>query len=125
MTLAQTETKTLYERLGGEAGLRAIADKVIDAHLANPQIGTRFEHGNPAHAKQMAYEFFGAGSGGPQSYTGKDMPAAHAGMNIGEAEFVFVCDDVLAVLQGLGVGATEQGEVLGIFFALKDQVLHK
>ncbi len=125
MTLAQTETKTLYERLGGEAGLRAIANNVIDAHLANPHIGTRFRHGDPAHAKQMAFEFFASGSGGPQAYTGQDLPTAHAGMNIGEGEFVFAVDDVLAVLQQLGIGASEQGDVLNIFFALKDQVLHK
>lgn len=69
-----------YQRLNGAEGIARLVDDVIAAHLANPIVKTRFESiKDMEHAKQMAREFFGAGSGGPQAYTGKDMLAAHKG----------------------------------------------
>ena len=41
--------------------------------MANPLIRTRFEAAPDLdHAKKMAVEFFCAGCGGPESYTGRD-----------------------------------------------------
>ena len=81
--------KTLYERLGGADGIARLVDDAVDAHLSNPIVKTRFENAKDIeHAKQMSVEFFSAGSGGPESYTGKDMLTTHKGMNISEQEFM-------------------------------------
>lgn len=117
--------QSLYERLGGELGLRTMVGEIVDAHRANPVIGPRFKASDVATVKERAFEFFAAGSGGPQTYTGLSMPDAHSGMNIDEREFVATCDDVLTVLQAHEIDGATQGEVLGIFFALKPQVLHQ
>lgn len=80
-------TTTLYQRLGGADGIARLVDDVIAAHLENPIVKARFENiEDMEHAKRMAREFFCAGSGGPEPYTGKDMLASHKGMNISEQE---------------------------------------
>ena len=62
----------LYERLGGAPGIASLVDDVIAAHLVNPVVKTRFENiKDLQHAKRMAREFFCAGSGGPEVYTGR------------------------------------------------------
>jgi hemoglobin len=114
----------LYERLGGSGGIHRMVDDVIAAHLANPVIRPRFESiEDMEHAKQMAREFFGAGSGGPESYTGRDMRSAHRGMNISEQEFLAVVDDIMDVAEKHGLDEATKKDVLAILYSLKGEIV--
>ena len=64
-----------------------------------------------------------AGTGGPQAYSGKDMLAAHKGMNISEQEFMAVLDDILAALETHGVGQREIEEFLFIAHSLRGDIV--
>lgn len=123
-TATAAPAATLFERVGGEAGLRAIVSDVVDAHLANPAIQTRFQQYPVEQMKENAYAFFAQGTGGPAAYSGRGLLEVHRGMNINEQEFVAACDDLMAVLQARGVGEREQQELLTAFFAMKGEVLH-
>jgi hemoglobin len=92
-------SKTLYDRLGGTAGIAQLVDDAVEAHLNNPVIKTRFENAKDIeHAKKMSVEFFCVGSGGPETYSGRDMLSTHRGMNISEQEFIAVVDDIFEVM---------------------------
>jgi len=69
-------------------------------------------------------EFICTGTGGPQEYTGKDMLAAHRGMNINEHEYLAVINDIMAALEKNGIGEREKQEVLSIAYSLKSEILH-
>jgi hemoglobin len=117
---------TLYERLGGARGVEAIVEDIVALHLANPLIKARFEGIDPERLpilKKNIADFFGAGSGGQETYMGKDLISAHKGMNIGEQELVAAIDDVVAALDRNGVGQAEKNEVVAILYSLKDQVV--
>jgi len=117
--------KTLYERLGSAKGIARLVDDAVDAHLANPVIKTRFENTKDiAHAKKMSVAFFCAGSGGPETYAGKDLITAHKGMNISDQEFIAVVDDILGAMDKNGLGETEKKDVLAILYSLKGQIIH-
>jgi hemoglobin len=121
-----TQQLTLFERLGGADNLRTIVNDIVDAHLINPLIGTRFSKLSSSEmeaSKQHAFEFFAAGTGGPFEYTGKDLRTTHSGMNISEQEFLAVVDDVVSVLTTHGVGPQEQQEVLYALYSLKGDVI--
>ena len=75
------------------------------------------------HAKRMSVEFFCAGSGGPQTYTGRDMLATHQGMNISEQEFLAVVDDIMGAMDKNNVGEAEKKDVLAILYSLKGQII--
>ena len=126
--MSQVETRpavaTLYERIGGGERLRAIIGAIVDAHLENAAIRTRFEPFDRAQMKDSAFRFFAQATGGPEVYEGRGLRETHRGMNVNEHEFVAATDDVLAVLQQFGVPQQEQLEVLGAFFAMKGEVLH-
>ena len=116
--------KTLYERLGGEAAIRKLANDIAENHLANPLIKTRFEIVEDMDkTKQMVFEFICAGTGGPQTYTGNDMLTAHKGMNISEQEFIAVVDDILAAMDQNNMGETEKNDMLAIAYSLKDEII--
>lgn len=115
---------TLYERLGRAEGITRIVHDVIDAHLVNPLVGPRFRAAKDLdHARKLAVEFFCAGCGGPESYTGRDLLSAHTGMNISEQEYVAVMDDILGALDKNGIDPATRGEVTAVLYSMKDQVI--
>jgi len=122
--MSQPATVSLYERLGRFEGISRIVHDVMDAHLANPLIRTRFEASKDLdHARKMAVEFFCAGCGGPEPYTGRDLLATHKGMNVNEQEFLAVVDDIVGALNKNDVDPTTRGEVIAVLYSLKDQVI--
>ena len=74
--------------------------------------------------KKQESAFFIAGTGGPDNYTGKDMIAAHGGMNIDNDEFMAVLDDVMQALDMNGISQREKEEVLFILYSLKSEVVY-
>lgn len=115
---------TLYARLGKYEGIARIVDDVMDAHLSNPVVKTRFENiDDLGHAKKMAAEFFAAGSGGPEAYTGKEMRVAHTGMNISEQEYLAVMDDIVGALDKHGMTEETKKDVIAILYSLKDEII--
>lgn len=119
---------SLYERLGRARGIEAIVNDIISLHLSNPCIKARFLSINPeklAALKKTTCDFFGAGSGGPEAYAGKDLVTAHKGMNINEQELVAAIDDVIAALDKNGVGQNEKNEIVAILYSLKNQVVRR
>lgn len=56
---------SLYERLGGTEGISQIANDVVDLHLKNPRISTRFAGADIPSLKKAAAAFFITGTGVP------------------------------------------------------------
>ena len=99
------QTQSLYSRLGGESGVRNIVNDVLDKNSSNPLISHHFRNSDMGKLKQLVFEFFSMGTGGPHKYTGRDMRSSHTGMNgIGHQEK----DEVIAILESL------KGEIVGI-----------
>lgn len=115
---------TLYTRLGGQEGIAAIVEDIWNNHVSNPAIKQRYAESDPENVKRLVREFFGAGIGGPETYTGDDMLTAHKGMNISDKEFVAVVDDVLGALDKNSVGQRERDEVLCILYSMKGDIVH-
>ena len=123
-------TKILFERLGGTTGITAIVEDVVKAHMNNPAISARFLPYNEqpeklAVIKKHTIDFFSAGSGGPVTYSGRDMPTTHKGMNINPAEYMYVVDDILMVLDKHKVDEASKRDVLFILWSLKDMIIAK
>lgn len=117
-------TTSLYERLGRREGITRITRELMKNHLANPLVKTRFEKSEDlARVERRAIEFFCAGSGGPESYSGQDMLATHRGMNVSEQEFIAVVDDAMAALEECGIDPSARNEVLAILWSLKKEVI--
>ncbi|QYJ78121.1 group I truncated hemoglobin [Shewanella acanthi] len=115
---------SLFERLGGNEGITAIANDTVDNHLNNPTIGARFVDLDIPKLKQSAANFFITGTGGANVYQGKDMLSAHKGMNISATEFMAVLDDILAALCKNNIEQREQEEVLYVLYGMHREIMH-
>ena len=117
---------TLYERLGGEESIRAVVQDIVINHHNNPVIKPRYDNAKKSDAElvDLVVDLIGMGTGGPQEYKGMDMRGAHKGMNVSEAEFVAVLDDILAALEKHQVGEREKAELLAIAYSMKGDIVH-
>lgn len=116
-------SKSLFERLGGNEGITAIANDVVDNHVKNKAIANRFADSDIPKMKNLAATFFISGTGGENIYKGKDMLSAHKGMNISAIEFMAVLDDALAALTKNNVGQREQEEVLFTLYSMRSDIV--
>jgi hemoglobin len=119
---------SLYDSLGGAAGIAALVDDIVAAHMANPVIQARFlpyaeQPERLAAVKRHLRDFLGMGSGGPERYDGKGMVGAHRGMNIGAEEYMAAMDDIMTVLARHGADDATRNQVLAIAYSLKGEIL--
>lgn len=115
---------TLYDRLGRRDGITRISRQLIKNHLANPLVSQRYSQiTDMDRIERNVIDFFCAGSGGPESYGGKDLVSTHRGMNVNEQEFVAVLDDAMAALETCEVDAPVRNEVLAILWSMKGEVV--
>ena len=121
--LSTTTTAPLYDRLGKHEGITRITRTLIDNHMSNPLVSIRYAGRDMKKIEQRVIEFFCAGAGGPETYSGKDMLATHKGMNISEQEFIAVVDDAMRALESNGVDAGTRNDVLAILWSLKGEVI--
>jgi hemoglobin len=112
---------SLYQRLGGGAGLVTIVDNAVDRHAANPILASRFHGQDLPQLKTLSVDVLSAGSGGPLSTDARGAPAAHGGMRFSDDELAAVVDDLAAAQVEQGVAAAEVGEVINLFQALNGE----
>lgn len=120
---------SLYERLGGTSGINTLVEDIVARHMQNPTISARFRPylESPeklAQTKEHLCAFLESGTGGPAQYSGRSMPDTHRGMNINEAEYMAVMDDILDALRQHEIDEQTQQEVLAIAYSLKDDIMH-
>jgi hemoglobin len=135
---------TLYERLGGDSGVKKIVDDFVDRAMADPRVNWErkgVQHGGllgKSHSSEWTAtpeklealklhiaQFVAVATGGPTLYEGDRVVAVHEGMKITNAEFDASIGDLKATLDTLKVGAQEQKELLSVFESVRPQTVEK
>jgi hemoglobin len=117
------EKPTLYQRLGGEPGLREIVDDIVDRIAENTFLEYYFHNVDKGRIKILAYAYFSMKTGGPDRYTGQDLHSAFYSLNIRPEEYQYALDDVIFILDEKGVGQQEKNEVIRILEELQTEIL--
>ena len=122
--------KSLYERLGGMPAITAVTSGLVDRILADNRINAWFAHAAASKDEAVRYkaslaEFVCQSVGGPCTYKGPDMVAAHKGRGVTSGAFDAVVEDLTAVLDELKVPAPEKAELLQALAPLKSQIVQR
>ena len=113
----------LYDRLGGQVGVAAIAAALIDRVSADPKLGRSFKDTKLDRIKKLLAEQICDLSGGPCRYSGDSMKEVHAGHHISEAEFFGLVADLRDVLKQRQVGQAATNELLRLLAPMKRDVV--
>ena len=103
--------------------ISAVVDDFVGNVAADGRINARFTGADIPRLKQMLVDQVCAASGGPCTYTGRDMASAHRGMNISEGEFNALVGDLVQSLDKFKVPEKEKGELLAALGGLKDDIV--
>jgi hemoglobin len=123
MAPTATAEKSLYERLGGMPGIEAVTTKFLENVAADNRINARFAKTDIPALKAKLVDQICEAAGGPCKYTGKDMRAAHAGMNITDAEFSAMGEDLASALDFYGVKSPEKDQLLAAIGGMKGDIV--
>ena len=78
---------TLFERVGGEQGVKDLIRSFYDRVLKDSELAPFFENASLERLYAMQYEFFAAALDGPVTYSGISIYQAHFGRGIKAEHF--------------------------------------
>lgn len=122
--------QSLYERLGGKPAITAVVDEFVARVAGDAKINRYFaaaasDPQRLAMFKGKLVDQICQASGGPCTYTGKNMKDAHAGMGITGAEFDALVGDLVGALDKFKVPEREKSELLGALGPMKTDIVGK
>jgi hemoglobin len=124
-TATTPSTASLYTRLGEKPAITAVVDDFVARVAADSRINAKFANANIPRLKMMLVDQICMASGGPCTYTGRDMRTAHAGMGTTSAEFDALVQDLVAALNKFKVGEREKNELLSVLGAMKKDIVER
>ena len=121
---ATTSQKTLYEQLGGEAGINNIVENLVQEIGQDQQIFHYFAEARVSRFKENLIEHFCAISDGPCNYTGDNMVDIHTGMNIHEKDFNHLVDLLINAMDTEGIPHRIQNQLIARLAPLRKEIIY-
>lgn len=114
---------SLYERIGGEAKLKATVDGFMNIVLADDRINFTFANADLDKFKRLLFEQLCEITQGPCKYTGRDMHEAHAKLNINNAQFNALAEDLYLAFDRVHVPYRLQNKVVALLAPMQRDVV--
>lgn len=118
-------SSTLYEQLGGEAGVTQIVDNFIVEISFDSTIVKHFENTDQNRFRTKLIEQICELSDGPCRYTGDSMAQSHDKMNISESEFNKTVDLLIAAMNKAGTPLAAQNRLLARLKTLREEIIYR
>ena len=120
-------TGTLYEKIGGEKAIDAAVDLFYQKVLADDRIRHFFDGVDMQKQGKMQKNFFTFAFGGPNTYSGKNMKAAHARLitekGLNDSHFDAVLENLASTLRELGVNDDLINQATAVAESVRDDVV--
>jgi hemoglobin len=113
----------LYDRLGGLDAITAVVDSFVARCAADDRINRKFARTDVPRLKQMLVDQVCEATGGPCTYSGRDMRKTHDGMAVTAGEFDALVEDLGATLNEFNVPTAEQTELVGILGPFRGEIV--
>jgi hemoglobin len=120
-----TPNATLYERLGGQEGIETITEAMLVRSADDPRIRDDFAEADIVHLHARLSEHLCSLTGGPCTYGGRDMKAAHGGLGLTEADFNALVENLVDAMTARGVPVSAQNELLAILAPMRGEIIRQ
>lgn len=120
---AQSAPATLFQALGGQAGLASLTTDLVQRLRADARIGALFKDTNLRELQRQLADQFCAVADGPCVYEGANMKDAHSDMKIGKAEFNALVELLQAAMDAQGLPFAVQNRLLALLAPMHRDVI--
>ena len=124
-SLALAADDSTYQGLGGKDGIHKIVGDLIPMVLADPRIKESFTDIDMKHLAMRLEEQFCALSGGPCIYQGKEMAEIHDGLNVTNAQFNAMGEDLQIAMERNGVPTRIQNQLMAKLVPMQRTIVTK
>ncbi|MBB6254746.1 group I truncated hemoglobin [Nitrospirillum iridis] len=114
----------LYQTFGGQPGVVALVDDLMDGMMRNPDLHPYFVNANRRHIKAELAAQFCVTLGGPCVYKGMDMKMAHARYGIGDHEFNALVEELQEAMDRRGIPYAAQNRLLAMLAPYRNDMVH-
>jgi hemoglobin len=114
---------SLFDRIGGAAGVAGLVDRFYDRVLADSRLRPYFKGVAMGKLRVMQFEFFSAALGGPVYYTGRPVIHAHQGRNISREHFQAFVEHLLDTLKEYALSDDERYAIIARVNTYADDVI--
>jgi hemoglobin len=115
--------QSLYERLGGKDAIVAVIDDFVARCAADDRINGKFVRTDIPRLKANLVDQVCEASGGPCTYSGRDMRTTHDAMAVTAGEFDALVEDLVATLDRFNVGESEKAELLSVLAPMRTDIV--
>jgi hemoglobin len=123
LSMSSSRAASLYEDLGGEPKLKASVDELVKIMLDDDRINFVFAETDLDKFKGLLYAQLCQLSGGPCSYTGRDMFTAHQKLKVKNAQFNALTEDLYVALQRSGVPYRTQNRLIALLAPMQHDIV--
>ena len=117
------EAVSLFDRLGGKPAITAVVEEFVGNVAKDSRINGRFANTDIPQLKVHLVDQVCSATGGPCTYTGRDMKTTHAGMQISDADFSAMVEDLVSSLKKFKVPEAEQAELLALLGTMYSDIV--
>ena len=114
---------SLYEQLGGEAGVAVVVDDFYARIVADELLAPWFVHADHDSIRFHLKAYLAVALGGPEQYSGRSMRQAHGGLRITGEAFDTVLDRLVESLVAAGVDDAATAKVRSLVATLRPVVV--
>jgi hemoglobin len=123
MSAGARADKTLYESMGGEPALRSAVEHFADLVQTDDRINFTFAEADMSKFRKLIFEQLCNLSGGPCKYTGRDMRTSHTKLNINNAEFNALAEDLYLALDRAGIPYRLQNKLMALLAPMQHDIV--
>jgi hemoglobin len=115
----------LFAEMGGKAGIDRLVDVFVDDYLADSRVKASFDESNIDRIRAKMKEQFCMVAGGPCTYTGHSMEAAHKGLHLTNADFNAIVENLQDAMDTCAIPFSVQNRFLARMAPMQHQVVTK
>jgi hemoglobin len=114
---------SLYEQLGGTAGITKVVDLFFARLNGDARINTLFANVDHNDLRRLVIEQLCEGSGGPCKYSGRSMEESHSGLHLTDADYSAFMGDLVAAMDDAKVPLAQQNQLIALLAPMKPQIV--
>lgn len=114
---------TLYDALGGRAGIARIVDEMVALSFADERVKDDFDNIDPDRLKARIADLICQLAGGPCQYRGRPMGPAHRGLHLTRAKFNAVAEDLQTAMERVGIPYRTQNRLMALLAPMQRDIV--